>query len=116
MVELFPRVDNEIIQIKLSHRGLADLPQCAALSYEWGSPDRNHDVLCNGKVLIVTSNLYAALESLRCAASNLEDLRTEESPPSLKWLWIDAICINQEDIIERGHQITLMRPIFTRTG
>ncbi len=28
-------------------------------------------------------------------------------------LWIDAICINQDDVNERGHQVRLMQAIYT---
>jgi hypothetical protein len=28
-------------------------------------------------------------------------------------LWVDAICINQDDIAERGHQVPLMRKIYS---
>ncbi|KAF2732509.1 HET-domain-containing protein [Polyplosphaeria fusca] len=29
-------------------------------------------------------------------------------------LWIDALCINQDDIVERGHQVRLMREIYSK--
>jgi hypothetical protein len=29
-------------------------------------------------------------------------------------LWIDAICINQEDITERGHQVQLMGRVCSK--
>jgi hypothetical protein len=29
-------------------------------------------------------------------------------------LWIDAICINQEDDKERGHQVAIMRDVYSR--
>ncbi|KAI9152257.1 HET-domain-containing protein [Paramyrothecium foliicola] len=33
-----------------------------------------------------------------------------------KWIWIDAICINQGDDAEKCHQIPLMREIYTRAS
>jgi len=47
----------------------------------------------------VTQNLYGALHHLR---------RRESARP----LWIDAICIDQANTVERGQQVGLMRDIF----
>jgi len=37
-----------------------------------------------------------------------------KSPSFHRTLWVDAICINQNDVVERGHQVRLMRDIFSR--
>ncbi|KAF2830838.1 HET-domain-containing protein, partial [Ophiobolus disseminans] len=29
-------------------------------------------------------------------------------------LWIDAICINQSDLLERNHQVAQMRDVYTK--
>jgi Heterokaryon incompatibility protein (HET) len=47
----------------------------------------------------VTTNLKAALEKMRL-------------PRRIRRVWIDAICINQEDIEERASQVRLMRGIY----
>ena len=31
-------------------------------------------------------------------------------------LWADAVCINQKDNIEKGHQVAMMNEIYKRTG
>ena len=51
LLELLPGKGVDLIQIKLSHHPLADLPRCEALSYEWGSPTRDHEINCEGKSL-----------------------------------------------------------------
>ncbi|KAE9377662.1 hypothetical protein N431DRAFT_164474 [Stipitochalara longipes BDJ] len=80
MLELLPGQDKEPIQIKLSHRPLADLPLCEALSYEWGSPTRDHEISCEGKSLKVTINLIAALKRLRPPTQGFRDVgETEDS-------------------------------------
>jgi hypothetical protein len=51
----------------------------------------------------VTPNLYFALRRIR------------QSLPSwgcYPYLWIDAICINQEDLQERTNQVKMMGDIF----
>ncbi|PYI01840.1 HET-domain-containing protein [Aspergillus sclerotiicarbonarius CBS 121057] len=72
-----------------------------ALSYTWGSPDRTHSINIGGSSLPVTENLHTALSYLR-------DHQLERT------LWVDAICINQEDEGEKEKQIPLMRSIYAQ--
>jgi hypothetical protein len=65
MLKLFPGLDSDPIRISLVHRPLSSLPECEALSYEWGSPTGYHEIVCKGKTLMVTTNLLAALKRLR---------------------------------------------------
>ena len=70
-----------------------------ALSYTWGDPTPVHNIECNGCDLGIGRNLFTALKSLR-------------SPESPRFLWIDAICINQNDVSERSEQIQYMTLIY----
>lgn len=74
-----------------------------ALSYTWGSAAEPNHILVNGKTLAVTRNLHLALHQLRF---DLED----------RILWVDAICINQENKNERGHQVQQMGEIFRQAN
>jgi hypothetical protein len=75
-----------------------------ALSYLWGPVElsKNVIVLINGEELSVRSNLAAAMRQL------------EESPRIKQGfkLWIDMICINQENIPERETQVRKMKDIY----
>lgn len=72
-----------------------------ALSYVWGSVvDKPETITVNGaKELPITTNLSSALRYLRYPAEE-------------RVLWVDAICINQEDLTERGHQVAYMHRIY----
>ncbi|KAF2133115.1 HET-domain-containing protein, partial [Dothidotthia symphoricarpi CBS 119687] len=72
-----------------------------ALSYTWGNPDKAFEIVMNGTRMPVTKNLFLALRYLR-------------HPSQDRILWIDAICINQEDNKERGHQVQQMASIYKR--
>lgn len=74
------------------------LPEYHALSYEWGPPDLSevNSVLVNSHKAITTLNLWLALNHL---AKN-------------RYYWIDFICINQGDLVERASQVALMTRIF----
>lgn len=74
-------------------------PEYETLSYVWGDPLMTRAISLNDQPYHITENLEAALRSLRHAGR-------------VRILWIDALCINQNDPREREHQITLMRDIF----
>ncbi|KAF2498158.1 HET-domain-containing protein, partial [Lophium mytilinum] len=95
------------------------LPKYEAVSYTWGQPDRTHPVLCNNatktlngpddldidtslrfeRVIYVTENLKTLLHRFR---------HENES----RYLWIDSICINQNDLSERAAQVQMMMTIY----
>jgi len=70
-----------------------------AVSYSWGGYDLKASIEVDGRAYPVTQNLYEALRHIR---------RTDTD----RILWLDAICINQENIKERGHQVGNMKSIF----
>ena len=74
-------------------------PEFEALSYVWGDPLVTRPIKLNGQPYQVTENLEAALRRLR------HDDR-------VRIMWIDAICIDQQNPREQEHQIGLMRDIF----
>ncbi|KAF7670978.1 hypothetical protein GT037_010942 [Alternaria burnsii] len=80
-------------------------PIFEAFSYTWADSQGNSS-LCETifigpqyDVLPVTKNCLAALRRFRTAIDRL--------------VWVDAICINQFDLKERGHQVSLMKDIYT---
>ena len=70
-----------------------------ALSYAWGSQKFLHDISRHGQVLSITKDLVSALTHLR----------NEVSP---RRLWIDQICINQDDLDERSTQVSNMSAVY----
>jgi hypothetical protein len=76
-------------------------PRYSALSYVWGEPQYNDVILIDGKRLAITNSLSIALRRLRPAAGQ----------PALR-IWIDQLCINQKDTVERSQQVRLMHAIF----
>ncbi|KAH6694923.1 heterokaryon incompatibility protein-domain-containing protein [Leptodontidium sp. MPI-SDFR-AT-0119] len=92
--------DNTVIRCSLDHELLLDPPKYRALSYCWGDLGATETILVNGDSVHITANLHAALLELR--------------PQGLTTLWIDALCINQQDVAERGFQVTRMGLIYSR--
>lgn len=84
-------------------------PPFYALSHTWGSRklDQTHHL---GNEIIKISF------SLKHGIYRLHELAKEGShfSPPLEYIWIDSLCINQDDINERSHQVRLMGDIYTR--
>ncbi|KAK3307140.1 heterokaryon incompatibility protein-domain-containing protein [Chaetomium strumarium] len=74
-----------------------------ALSYVWESADDPQPLSINDSELWVKGNLHAALSHLR-------------DPFLDRVLWIDALCINQKDDDEKGHQVGLMAKIYAKAS
>jgi hypothetical protein len=91
------------IHVQLSVVKLADDPNFVALSYCWGDATDKLPIFCNEKQFHVTKNLDSALRHLR-----------DESKERI--FWIDAICIDQNNVTERGYQVNLMREIYRTAG
>jgi hypothetical protein len=114
LLQLLPRnqhIEHEPIRFHIVHTSLSRCQSAdsffayEALSYVWGGY-RAVPVYCDDREILVTPNLLSALFRLRECMPKY--------PSFHRTLWVDAICINQNDVVERGHQVRLMRDIFSR--
>ncbi|KAK4494502.1 hypothetical protein PRZ48_014800 [Zasmidium cellare] len=81
---------------------LEDAPPFEALSYFWGDPKVPRRIVnISGHKIEVTENLKLALYRLR-------------HPENTRRLWIDGICINQGDDVEKSAQVQMMRAVYER--
>jgi hypothetical protein len=69
------------------------------LSYVWGPAPSSHTIFINAQAYSIRNNLFSFLRYAR--------------KKSLGWLWIDAVCIDQENVAERTHQVQQMGLIFS---
>jgi hypothetical protein len=91
---------NEPIRCNIRVAALADKPTYETMSYRWGDPN---DIVCitvGDKPTSVTANLHAAMCHLR-----LEN--------EVRSVWIDQLCIDQEDMEEKSAQVRLMGEIYS---
>jgi hypothetical protein len=112
LIQIFPYLDeDETVSCQLVTVSLTGNPQYFALSYIWGDPIFTTDIVVNGKLMPVTTNLALALQDMRrFVVPRLEPSEWSRRIPFL--VRADAICINQQDILERNHQLQLMRSIY----
>jgi hypothetical protein len=69
------------------------------LSYVWGDVEEKQTIQVEDAELAVTKNLHGALQRLR-------------DPDLDRIVWVDAVCINQDDIEERAKQVQIMAMIY----
>ena len=101
LVELLPGQKDEKISCRLAQYAIHRRPPYNAVSYTWGALENSDEILLQNQTFLIGRNLWLLLN----------DLRSEHYS---EMLWIDAICINQEDISERNHQVRLMAQIYER--
>lgn len=100
LISIQPHADpSSPVELNIIHANLSDKPVYEALSYMWGSDDNPKFVEIGEKRIGVGVNLWFALERLR-------------SPSEERVLWVDAICIDQRNVLERNHQVSQMSRIY----
>ena len=116
-----PLGPNEIRILRLKARGkldfefvymsIADNPSYAALSYTWGAAVFPCHININGLRFQITQNLHDALEAM---VNN--GLLVDEGGlfQQTGHLWIDAVCINQQDLDERSTQVRMMKDLYEK--
>jgi hypothetical protein len=67
---------------------------------------RRHSIICDGRILKVTANLKDALRML----TSLHKSRN----PSPTYYWIDALCMDQQNVLERNAQVAKMAEIYMK--
>ncbi|KAF7516735.1 hypothetical protein G7054_g14035 [Neopestalotiopsis clavispora] len=87
---------------------IRECPRYQALSYVWGSDIAGSQICINKTLVAVRNNLWDALWELKRLRG-----RPEFPHQCEDYIWIDAICINQTDDVERSHQVNLMSVIFS---
>ncbi len=88
-----------------SSLGIIDLDspsiEFSALSYVWGTFGATPDFIkCDDVSVKVTSNCFSALKNLRRKLGSYR-------------IWVDAICIDQDNVAEKEQQIPLMGLIYS---
>jgi hypothetical protein len=105
LLKVVEKVTNEDTETtwhySLIHTNTQDAPEYETLSYVWGTSNRNKSLrLSDGTSLGTATTLEQALPYIvSCCVTG--------------YLWIDQICINQDDLSERAQQVSIMGDIYS---
>jgi hypothetical protein len=99
LIRLDCHTDAKILTLELRHGSANDQVAYHALSYVWGDPKDMQQIIVNGQTKAVSQNLIMFLREILRQKSQF-------------WLWVDSICINQADEIEKAWQVNAMSQIY----
>ncbi|KAF4499446.1 het-6-heterokaryon incompatibility [Fusarium agapanthi] len=97
--------DDDSIRVELKTVKSRTSQRFWALSYVWGATENPATILLNDQPFSITRNLYNALYQYRRHAFDGYD-------SDKAMLWVDAICINQNDQVEKSIQVPRMSEIY----
>jgi hypothetical protein len=136
ILELFPGARTDPLRCRLVHVSTGDPGDFEAVSYTWGTEEPTCPIQVDGQSHLIRPNLEAALIEFRaqCHEIDIDDSHSRSEDQfnrtlgcfthalqaglgrghdSTRRLWIDAICINQNDVYERNSQIRFMTQLFS---
>ena len=99
LLRLYKRRLFRELECELIEADLREVPPYDAISYHWGKGERTEPISVGGQTMLVSSTVLAALYHLGSYETD-------------RFVWIDSICINQQDNEEKGHQVSMMRDIY----
>lgn len=102
-LHLQPGAKDDPISIKLEACPLTGLPLFEALSYTWGNTSITKTIACNDLSFKIHLNAWQVIL----------DLRYEDKP---RVLWVDVICINQQDNADKNHYVPMMGLIYEKAS
>ncbi|RYP40497.1 hypothetical protein DL767_001626 [Monosporascus sp. MG133] len=92
-----------VLNATLESFDLDNAPPYEAVSYCWGDPTPSEQMMIDGCTFRLTQSAYKLLLARRSFWRQ-------------RWIWIDAICINQQDEVEKSTQVRLMQEIYKKAS
>jgi hypothetical protein len=100
LLKIPPRGLFRELRCEIIDKALDDAPAYEAISYTWGDSTKSHQVFLNDSRLLTSANVYRIL-------------RDRSSFWRTRWVWIDFVCINQENDEEKASQVMMMKDIYS---
>lgn len=102
---LDPLENDDAIRLDIEIFEISEAPPYTALSYVWGPPPSINAIFIAERRLEIRENLFGFLTEFR---------KCRDKTPSDQHLWIDQLCIDQSDTVERNHQVQMMSDIYSK--
>lgn len=93
---------DQLLRFDIEIGSISNPPGFQALSYCWGKELGKTEIWVSGTKINVSTNLEAALRFSGLAVGTR--------------IWVDAICINQNDLYEKSYQVKMMGQIYSNAS
>lgn len=105
LLKLLPGSEDDIIQCHIESFPLPEAERRGyeAVSYTWGFTGNHATIELEGCPISIQANLGAFLKVLRLQHAS-------------RYLWVDAVCIDQANVLEKNVQVQLMQRIYRRAA
>ena len=103
LLHLLPGSETDPVCCECRTYPVDNAPPYEAVSYCWGPITNKAQIQCDNCVLEITANVLDVLMHLR----------QSEKP---RRLWIDQICLDQQNLRERSYQVSIMRLIYYKAA
>jgi hypothetical protein len=104
LLTIYPSRQESVIECSLAYTSLdIQLPAYEAVSCTWGQATRDWMIVVNDLPFGVSENVVAALRALRYQSKT-------------RTLWMEATCVDQQNLAERSSQLQLKGQIFERAA
>ncbi|RBR12115.1 hypothetical protein FVER53590_29048 [Fusarium verticillioides] len=113
LIEILPNTPDGKVNCRLHTVLLTPDLYYTCLSYVWGDPNITKEIIVDGVSRQVTVTLATALQHVKKHWTDIERKGDPKLDTSKFRLWADALCINQDDLTERLHQVSMMADIYS---
>ncbi|RAQ99939.1 HET-domain-containing protein [Stemphylium lycopersici] len=116
LLNLLPGKFSDDVYLSIIHERLQDEPRTPyeCLSYTWGSATQAHEKLYIWQKHTTANGEKDSLQYLNVRANLMTALRYLRLRDAPRVLWIDAVCIDQTNLIEKGQEVARMGQIYNK--
>ena len=100
--------DEDSLRYSIKTQSFDQVLDFLAISYTWGAESIQRTILIGNKECSIRQNCHYALKHTYRHWKQGQ-LRSD-------LVWIDSVCINQDDFVEKGFQVSLMGEIYAQAG
>ncbi|KAI9744545.1 MAG: hypothetical protein M1818_002074 [Claussenomyces sp. TS43310] len=116
IVKILPGKKEDAIECIFEHISISHSPDYEALSYTWGSLPPTCDILVQAQSSQKVFGLHVPPKTLSIRSQLFEALKALRHQDSTRALWVDALCIDQNNTAEKNSQISRMCDIYTKAS
>ncbi|EHK25672.1 uncharacterized protein TRIVIDRAFT_62340 [Trichoderma virens Gv29-8] len=114
LLELVSTKDATRLCFRLHRTRIEDAPRFWALSYAWGDGKDKLPIFIDNHTFFISRSLWMILWNHIRLIEHVLEHKLDVPNYEVRYLWVDSICINQDDLEERRQQVLIMDRIYSK--